>query len=84
MLSPFILAFTAIFVALDIIGAIPMYLSMTKELSREARVRIVNTSMAVALIVAMVFAFIGNGIFEHLASGFQDRGRNHSSPHFAF
>jgi len=66
MLSPFILAFTAIFVALDIIGAIPMYLSMTKELSREARVRIVNTSMAVALIVAMVFAFIGNGIFEHL------------------
>ena len=72
MFEPFILSFTAIFVALDIIGAIPMYLSLTKDLSRDARVKTVNTSMAVALVVAMVFAFVGKGIFEHLGIAIPD------------
>jgi multiple antibiotic resistance protein len=66
MLQPFILSFTALFVALDIIGAIPMYLGLTKDLSGEARVRIVNTSMAVALVVAIIFAFVGQTLFSHL------------------
>jgi multiple antibiotic resistance protein len=66
MLHGFLLSFTAIFVALDIIGAIPIYLSMTKELSGEARVRVVNTSMGVAFLVATIFVFIGQGLFEHL------------------
>ena len=66
MLQAFLVAFTAVFVALDIIGAIPIYLSVTKELSGEARVLVVNTSMGVALLVAAIFVFIGKGLFEHL------------------
>ena len=65
-MQPFILSFTALFVALDIIGAIPIYLSLTKELSGEARVRIVNTSMGVAFVVALIFVFIGKSLFQHL------------------
>lgn len=60
------MAFTAVFVALDILGALPVYLSMTQSLSREERGKVVNTSMMVALIVAFIFIFIGKTIFEHL------------------
>ena len=66
MLSSFLLSFTAVFVALDIIGAIPIYLSMTSGFTTQERNKVVNTSMGVALLVAVVFIFIGRSLFEHL------------------
>lgn len=72
MLQAFLVSFTAMFVALDIIGAIPIYLSMTRDLSAEARDRVVNTSMLVALIVATVFVFIGKSLFGHLGVNLYD------------
>ncbi len=71
-MQAFLLSFTAVFVALDIIGAIPIYLSMTRELSSEARNRVVNTSMLVALVVATVFVFIGKSLFGHLGINLYD------------
>lgn len=65
-MNTFLVCFTAIFVALDIIGTVPMYLSMTKELSLPERNRVVNTSMLVATIVALIFIFLGEKIFHHL------------------
>ncbi len=62
----FALSFTAIFVALDIIGTIPMYLGMTQAMPRKARDRVVNTSMLVAFVVAVVFIFFGLKIFQFL------------------
>lgn len=62
----FTLTFTAVFVALDIIGTLPMYASMTQDLDRPARVKIVNTSMGVAFLVALVFIFAGQLILRYL------------------
>ena len=72
MIKQFALAFTAIFVALDIIGTLPMYVSMTTGLSKSGRKQVVNTSMLVALIVALVFVFLGTRIFEFLGIGIGD------------
>lgn len=65
-MSSFLVCFTAVFVALDIIGTVPMYLSMTKDLTQSERNRVVNTSMLVATVVALIFIFLGQQIFHHL------------------
>lgn len=66
MLGQLALSFTAIFVALDIIGTIPTYLAMTSHLKEKERIRVVNTSMWVAWVVAVVFIFAGQAIFRSL------------------
>jgi multiple antibiotic resistance protein len=66
MLGSFFISFMAILVAMDIIGTIPMYLSMTKNLVTTERNRIVDTSMLVAFAVAILFVFLGQTIFRHL------------------
>jgi multiple antibiotic resistance protein len=65
-LHAFGLTFIAIFVALDIIGTLPMYMAMTHGLSRAKRNSVVNTSMIVAFVVAVVFVFLGRAIFRYL------------------
>lgn len=62
----FTFSFTAIFVALDIIGTLPMYISMTRPLGSAERKRVVNTSMLTAFLVAVAFAFLGQKIFSSL------------------
>lgn len=64
MWSTFGISFVAVFVALDIIGTLPLYLNMTHGLSRAKKNAMVNLSMFVALIVALVFVFLGEGIFR--------------------
>ena len=66
MLGTFFMCFTSLFVALDIIGAIPVYLSLTRDIPAENRNSVVNTSMAVAFLVAIVFVFVGKTVFHHL------------------
>ncbi len=72
VLSQFIIAFTALFVALDIIGTVPIYLSLTKNENVEGRHRIVNKSMLVALIVAILFMVVGRATFKHLGISLND------------
>ncbi len=72
MMSSFLISFTALFVALDIIGILPLFLSLTQMLGNEERKRIVNTSMGVALILAIVFTFAGRAIFHHLGISIPD------------
>lgn len=66
MTNSFVLTFIAIFVALDIIGILPMYVAMTQNLKPVQRKQIVNTSMSVAFVVALVFVFLGKMIFKTL------------------
>ncbi|HLD99845.1 MAG TPA: MarC family protein [Bdellovibrionota bacterium] len=66
MIQNFALTFVAVFVALDIIGTLPLYIGMTTGLSRTERDRVVNTSMLVALLVALVFVFLGDAIFRFI------------------
>lgn len=62
----FSLTFVSMFVALDPIGLVPIYLSITSNVPEANRRRIVNTSMLVALGVAMAFAIVGQTVFRHL------------------
>lgn len=66
MFKEFLLAFVAIFAALDIIGTLPLYLSMTSNMKLKERALIVNKSMLVAFIVALVFIFAGQKVFSSL------------------
>lgn len=66
MIQQFALAFVGIFVALDIVGTLPMYVGMTHSLPVANRNRIVDTSMWVAFIVAIAFVFLGEQIFAYL------------------
>lgn len=68
----FLLSFTSIFVALDVIGGVPMYLSMTQHLPANERKRVVNASMLVALIVALMFMFLGQGVLKFLGITLSD------------
>ncbi len=72
MLAQFIIAFTALFVALDIIGTVPIYLSITKDLDRGSRMKIVDKSMFVALVVAILFMVVGRVTFKHLGISIND------------
>ena len=66
MFGTFLLSFTALFVALDIIGTVPMYLAMTHHMVRDEKNRVVNTSMIVAFVVAIAFVFLGETVFRGL------------------
>lgn len=66
MFSEFLTNFTAQFVALDIIGAVPIYFSLTHAMEDHDRKVMVNKSMLVALIVALVFMLIGIQIFKFM------------------
>jgi multiple antibiotic resistance protein len=66
MFSTFLTGFTAQFVALDIIGAVPIYFSLTHNMEDHTRNVMVNKSMLVALAVALVFMLVGLQIFKFM------------------
>lgn len=72
MLNSFVTSFTSFFVALDIVGVLPLYLSLTQTLPVEERKKVVNTSMGVALILAVIFTFVGRALFQHLGISIPD------------
>jgi multiple antibiotic resistance protein len=72
MLHQFLLCSIALFVALDIVGTIPMYLGMVSRMPKAERHRVTDVSMAVAFVVAVIFAFVGERIFHYLGISFYD------------
>lgn len=72
ILNSFTLTFTALFVALDIIGTVPIYLSLTQGMAPPERKTIVNKSMGVALAVAVGFMIVGRAVFTHLGISLND------------
>lgn len=66
ILQDFIMAFIPLFVAFDVIGILPIFLNFTKELSDTQVKKVVLHSTFTALIIGLIFLFIGNGIFTVL------------------
>jgi len=58
-----ILTFIPIFIAVDILGIIPIFLSFVDELDIKARNKIIWQSIITATVVSLAFAFLGKGIF---------------------
>lgn len=61
-----IVAFVALFVAVDILGVLPVYLSLTVDLPVEERKRLPWQSTATAIGVGVGFLLVGNPIFRVL------------------
>ncbi|MFH1782551.1 MAG: MarC family protein [Candidatus Omnitrophota bacterium] len=72
MINNIFLAFIPIFVAVDAIGVLPLFISFTEGLTREERKNIVKQSLVTALMVAFCFIFLGKFIFKVLGIMVED------------
>jgi multiple antibiotic resistance protein len=66
MLKDFLLAFIPIFVAVDAIGVLPIFISLTSGLTKADKKGIILQSMFTALCLAAGFVFLGNAVFKFL------------------
>lgn len=66
ILKPYIVAIVPIFLAIDIIGTVPIFLSLTEELNKKQKNKIISDSVIIATILAVAFVFIGKIVFSVL------------------
>lgn len=59
LLEPYILTFIPIFVAVDAIGNIPLFISLAEGVNKKQRRKIIVDSITTATVVAILFVFIG-------------------------
>lgn len=62
LFEPYILSFIPIFVAVDAIGNIPLFISLVEGLSKKQRQKIIIDSVTTATAIAVLFMFIGKWI----------------------
>ena len=60
------LTFIPIFVAMDPFGLLPMFTSLTREMSAKEKNDVVRFSTLTALVISVAFVFIGQGVFNVL------------------
>jgi multiple antibiotic resistance protein len=65
-MNNFWLCFVPLFVAVDALGLLPVFMGLTQGLPRVRIRRIIGESVITAMIVALVFLFIGKGILTLL------------------
>jgi multiple antibiotic resistance protein len=62
-IKPFILSFISIFVAVNSLGVLPLFISLTEKLSKKERHKITVDSIITATVIAIAFMLIGKIIF---------------------
>lgn len=65
-MKAFLLSFIPIFVAMDAIGVLPLFIGFTEHLSKRDKQKIVIQSIITAFLVGVVFLFLGRWIFKIL------------------
>lgn len=65
-MKQFLLSFIPIFVAMDAIGVMPMYMGFTEHLKRHDKRRVITQSIITAFAIGIVFVFLGTWIFKIL------------------
>jgi multiple antibiotic resistance protein len=66
MMTQFWLCFVPLFVAVDAIGTLPMFLGLTEGVNRNRINRVIVQSVATAMTVALIFLAIGQMILKFL------------------
>ena len=66
------MAFIPIFVAVDAIGMIPLFLSLVEGISKKQQQKILRDSIITATLVAISFMFIGKGILHFIGITISD------------
>ncbi|MBX7153103.1 MarC family protein [bacterium] len=72
MLQDYLLAFIPIFVAIDIIGIIPVYLGLTDGIPEVTKRRILRQSVLTAFLVSVLFVGVGKAVFTFLGITISD------------
>jgi len=70
--EPYILSFIPIFVAVDAIGNIPLFISLVGGLSKKQRHKIIVDSITTATVVAILFMFIGKAVLRFIGITISD------------
>jgi multiple antibiotic resistance protein len=65
-MKEFLLTFIPIFVAMDAIGVMPIFVGFTDHLKKGEKRRIITQSIITAFIIGVVFLFLGKWIFKIL------------------
>ena len=63
-LEPYLLAFIPLFVAVDAIGNIPVFISLVEGMGKKQKRKIIMDSVSTATILAILFMFIGKWILR--------------------
>jgi len=66
MMQKLLLAFIPVFVAVDAIGVLPIFVSFTRGISKKEKSRIILQSIITALCLAIGFIFLGKAVFAFL------------------
>ncbi|MDI6606553.1 MAG: MarC family protein [Candidatus Omnitrophota bacterium] len=66
ILKPYILSFIPIFVAVDAIGNIPVFISFVEDMKRGQRHRVITDSVLTATLLAVCFMFVGKWVLKLL------------------
>ncbi|HTL70142.1 MAG TPA: MarC family protein [Candidatus Eisenbacteria bacterium] len=71
-MEKYFLAFLPIFVAVDALGMLPFFMSLTEGMERPKKLDLIWRSSAAAALIAVVFLFVGNLIFRYIGVLIQD------------
>ncbi|KPK99159.1 MAG: hypothetical protein AMJ95_00940 [Omnitrophica WOR_2 bacterium SM23_72] len=72
VLQPYILTFIPIFVAVDAIGNIPLFISLVNSLGKKQRQKVVLDTVTTATAVAILFVLIGKWILSFIGITISD------------
>lgn len=64
--EPLILSFIPIFVAVDSLGNVPLFISLVEGLNKKQRDRVIRDSVTTATVIAILFVFIGKSILRFI------------------
>ncbi len=64
--TKFVLSFVPLFVAIDVLGILPIFIALTEGLTEKQRKRLAVESTLAALVVSVIFALAGRPIFTFL------------------
>ncbi len=66
LMAPYIHTFIPLFVAIDIIGIIPLYTGLTSGIPAEQKRRIAMQSIVTAFVISIAFLLVGKTVFKLL------------------
>jgi multiple antibiotic resistance protein len=66
MLKNILLSFIPIFVAIDAVGVLPIFVSLTEGMEQQQKIKVIVQSIFTAVCLAVGFIFLGKGVFKVL------------------
>lgn len=72
ILDPYLLSFIALFVAVDAIGNVPIFMSFVEGTTKKQRRKIITDSVTTATVLAFVFLLVGKAVFHFIGVSIAD------------